>query len=320
MKCKEVQRTLIERIADGKEKAIPDSCGSHIEVCDECREELHSFKNLKQLLQTKDKWTPEEGFYERLVESAIREKNRAALSDSVYTQLSSQSFNLSDFLNQPLHLPRFLVPAVVGVLILLPVYLLLYGSFNTIGSIDYTTGNVFVQNVSSAGSQKGDDITRGTAVQTAKEAESILKLEGGTELLIASMSRIVVDSARRVDVERGRTYFDIPRGKGEFRVGIPDGEILVLGTSFAVTVDKTDTIVTVQEGLVQVTSDNKIVKVKPGYEAFINKNNRPVIREARLLAQMDRWVASLRNKRNHEELSTYYPSLSIPPTPVKGRK
>ncbi len=320
MRCRDVQKELLSIIADGKEKPLSKAYEEHLESCESCRQEWKHLRGWGKLLKNEEPWKPEEGFYERLVETGMREKQRAALTESVSRDLLVQPFNLFEFLQRPIHLPRFVPAAILALLLFLPLFFIAHQSFNTIGSFDFSTGSVYAYSDEVIQTDKGGTITKGTSIQTAQEGESIVKLRGGTEILIASLSRIVVEDARTVHLERGRAYFDIQHGKGEFRVTTPSGEILVLGTAFDIRVENEETLVTVTRGTVQITGENRSQKVNGGFEGILRRDSAPQVRQARLISQTERWVASLRQKRNMDELQKYYPSLSVQPTKTRGRK
>ena len=314
MKCRDVQRYLLER-APGLDVSLPSLYTQHLETCETCRREWLAIKGWSSLLRAKEDWTPPDGFFERLVETGLREKHRAALTDAVVRDLPWNAFSWRALLRTPLHLPRF-APAALGMLaIVILAGLWIYPQFNTIGRYDYVEGSLFAD----GSAAKGDPIPRGTHIQTAQNAESIVKLAGGTEVLIASMSRIVIDHNRRVEVERGKVYFDVAKGRDEFHVRVPQGEILVLGTSFSVEVNPQETKVTVWTGVVQIANGARALRLEPGFEGRIDSSQvaraaaqTSVQTSVQTSAQTQRWVSALRQKRSEEELKTYYPSLAPP--------
>ncbi|RJP30157.1 MAG: hypothetical protein C4527_10075 [Candidatus Omnitrophota bacterium] len=316
MKCRDVKKELPTLIADGRQNSLPEPCAAHLQTCDSCRNEWKRLTGWGRMLASKEKWTPEEGFFERLVETGMREKRRAVLTESVAREMDAQPFNLLEFLRRPLHLPRMVPATLLITVFLIPIYFFISQQWNTIGNFDYAFGSVFAHSTSRMDADKGNAIVKGTGIQTAQGAESIVKLKGGTEILISSLSRIAIDDARTVHLEHGKAFFDVLKGQGQFKIHVPDGEILVLGTAFAVEVNPEGTIVTVTRGSVQISGANQSQKINGGYEGILRRNTPPVMREAQLLQQTHRWVGSLRNRRSEEELLKYYPSLAVKPTPV----
>jgi len=318
MKCRVIQSELLSFLIEGKGETIPEACESHLQTCDHCRAEWHRLQGWMNLLRPDETWTPENDFLDRLVETAMQEKRRASLTESTVRDLGLR--NPQPWFRRFTLTPRFSYAALLMMVVSLPVAFFLFNAVQRIGSVEYLSGNVLVQNTSAAGGAIGESLSRNAALQTAKDAEVILTLKGGTEVLVASMSRMVLSDARTVKLDRGCAYFDIPKGQGRFQVITPDGTVQVLGTAFSVNVGKEESVVTVLDGVVQVMAGTQNLRVARGFEGVFNRQAQASSRRAELNRQMVRWISSLRIKRNEDELRRYYPSLAGPGSPAKGKK
>ncbi|MEW6238531.1 MAG: FecR family protein [Candidatus Omnitrophota bacterium] len=313
MKCATVKKELLAWAVDRPGESPPAVCRDHIAQCGNCAKEWTRLQKWAILLRSKEEWTPEEGFFERLTANAMREKNRAALTESTRRDLSlDSSGGLFAFLRTPLQRRWIFAGAVFA--ILLPLAFIAYGSYDAIGQIDYAGGLVFNQTAFSKEIRKEDVVSRGTAIQTAADAESIVRLKGGSEVFVDSRSRVAFVDNRTVRLELGRAYFDVAPNRKPFEITTPNGAIAVLGTAFAVDVNGDETVVTVTRGTVQLSNSAGLVRIAKGGEGIANQNKQPILREAQRMNQTIKWISSLLEKRNEEDLRTYYPSLA-PPRP-----
>jgi len=120
--------------------------------------------------------------------------------------------------------------------------------------------------------QVGDVLAPGAALRTAAGARAEIELAGGVARIYEqSLARIPDgrDAARRVDLERGASSFDIePRSDAPFEVHTPNAVALVKGTRFTVTSDAGGSTVAVQRGLVGVREPGSVAReilVHPGF-------------------------------------------------------
>ncbi len=316
MKCSAIHKEFLTWSIDHRGEDIPKRYRTHLEECESCRTEFGSIHQWVRVLQPQVEWTPEEGFYDRLVEGAMREKRRAAITESTRRDLALDTTGFfSIFQRSGL---RFAPVAIVLLLVLTPLTLYINNSISTIGEFKYTSGHVIAQANAPLQTRKDDPIRKGTTLHTPIDTESVVLLESGAEVCVAPRSRLTFIGKRTVRVELGRAYFDMPKQKHGFDVLLPNGTVRVLGTAFAVEVTKDETVVTVTRGLVEVDNERAKVSVRSGNKSVLKPNQTPTMEQAKRIRQTIRWVTALREKRNQEELRTYYPSLAAP-TPKGSR-
>ncbi|MFB3788478.1 MAG: FecR domain-containing protein [bacterium] len=318
MKCSSVQKELLAWKIDHKGAGVPEYLKSHLETCPACRKEWSAIQGWVQALQPQEEaWTPEEGFFDRLVEQAMREKRRASLTDSTRQELALDSFGVFSLFHRRI---SWMVPALaLFLVVLVPAGLWIQKSFHTIGEIQYTSGHVIAMADTLLDTRRGESIPRNTTVQTPQYAKGIVQLKNGVEICVEQQSRLTLLDPRTVRMDRGTAYFDIPPQEKSFQVILPSGEVQVLGTAFAISIAEDGSVVTVTRGKVRVSSGARAIQVDAGKEGVVRPSGRPEIREAQRLAQTMRWVSQIREQRNQEELRYYYPSLAVP-TPLEGAR
>jgi hypothetical protein len=304
---------LLSLAIDRRLDRISSDCKAHLETCSHCQQEWGKIKNWVQVLRAPEPWQPGEDFIQKLTEQSMREKRRPLISESTWRELrlGGAEWHWWDWL---FRFPKS--ATVVGFALL---FLLVFGNtavqvWDTVGNFDYINGNVVVQAATLKNIEVGSRITKGMSIQTAKGAESVLALRDGSEILLSSLSRVSLQDSRQVRLERGTAFFEVEKGKGTFRIQVPYGEITVLGTAFAVTVEDELCTVTVVEGVVECASAQSRIRVQTGYEGVLHNHTAPVLRPTPQTQQTLRWVMEMRKKRDTQELRTYYPSLSGPDT------
>lgn len=316
MKCSVIQSELLNYAIDGKAATLPLSIQSHVDSCPECKREWANMSGWVNLLQSKEKWQPEGNFIDVLVEKAMREKRRADLNEDTAREFLPREEGWFSWLSLSPAAWRYAAVAAILLVLCLPALWFGWNPWGTIGHFSYTQGNLIVMNNADMDIHKDTPLSRGVVVQTTRNADCVLSLKKGTEVLVASMSRVVVISPRHVRVDRGKAYFDVTPGRGEFTVEIPGGSVQVLGTSFEVSVDDNQSKVTVTNGKVKVSNERAFITVNPGQSGTIQSMGAPVVQDVPNLNPVMRWVNDLRTQKNQNDLRTYYPSLAVPvPTP-----
>jgi FecR protein len=103
-------------------------------------------------------------------------------------------------------------------------------------------------------------------VRTKARERARLRLWGGTEADLEPNSTLVVDDKHRPAIERGRVSLAVPRQeKGHhFELGAGPYKISVLGTRFHVRVAGDSVGVDVDEGVVEVWHNQRVVRVEAG--------------------------------------------------------
>lgn len=310
MRCATVKKELLTYAIDRKDQGLPAGHQSHIDQCSSCRQAWDRLQRWAALLQKEDQWQPSEDFYRDIAAAAMHEKQRAALTESTRRDLFLDTSGFFSFLHMPLN--RWAYMTIFLLVFMVPGLYWGYDSYDTIGQCDFVDGQVLRHSDTLAEIAKTDTIHRGDTIQTALESRSIVHLEGHSEVLVGARSRLVFIGPRTVKLELGRAYFDIHPGRKDFEVLTPNGEVMVLGTAFAVEVEARQTRVTVTRGVVQVSSQDQKAKVTSGRESVLARQAPPVLRDAQRIQSTIRWVENLREERNEEELRMYYPSLAAP--------
>ncbi len=322
MRCSSILQELTNWAIDRGDTALPERLETHLRDCARCREEWKSIRQWTELLRPsqEETWQPEEGFFERLTEQAMLEKRRAAITESTRRDLALDGTGWIAIMQQPLY--RWLPSLAIFLLIAIPLGLWLFRMQNTIGEFDFSSGQVIAQARQPLDPRKGMTIKRNTSVQTPQNAESIIRLYSGSEICVASLSRVTFIDKRTVRVDHGKAYFDISKQKSGFIVQLPQGEVKVLGTAFLVSIAQGKATVTVTRGTVQVMNGNASVQVESGMESIVASNQRPTIPRAVQPQKMNaatRWISQIWDLRNQEELRKYYPSLAAP-TPKESNQ
>ncbi|MFD2934747.1 FecR family protein [Spirosoma flavum] len=119
--------------------------------------------------------------------------------------------------------------------------------------------------------------------QTAYGKIQEIRLADGSVVTLNANSRLKVADkmadrpVREVWLE-GEAYFDIAKRKGaKFIVHTPEAQIEVLGTEFNVNTRRDETHVVLEEGKVQLSTDNQsMVVMKPGDMATVSPKNRQI--------------------------------------------
>ena len=102
----------------------------------------------------------------------------------------------------------------------------------------------------------GNSVLAGTRVQTGADGLALLAI-GGTSVRIGPASIVLLTSADRVELQRGRIYLDFglnEAGARELQLKTPLATIEHLGTQFQARVDSNQLTVSVREGQVRLTT------------------------------------------------------------------
>lgn len=100
-------------------------------------------------------------------------------------------------------------------------------------------------------------VKSGEIFQTAPGATLMLTIMGPTTVKLNEKTRIVVHDSRRISVTQGEALLDVGKDDKVFKVLTPSGEITVFGTTFDVLVQDDRTEVVVEEGHVQVETEDE---------------------------------------------------------------
>jgi len=316
MKCSSIIQDMTNWIIDHPDDDLPERIQSHLNQCQKCRDELESVKGWANLLRpNRIEWTPEENFYERLTEQALREKRRAALTDSTRRDFALDVTGWLSIFHQPSY--RLLSSLAVLLLVFIPLGLWINTTVNTIGEFDYKSGRVMAHANGSLDASKGRTLKSNTTVQTTQGAESIVQLKSGAEVCVAPLSQVTFIGRKNVRIDRGKAFFNIPKQKSGFIVQLPSGMVRVLGTAFEISVVRGTSTVKVTRGVVEVLNGKATVNVTMGMKSMVQPLKNPTDPASVNLSNTVRWVNDIHQRRNQEELRIYYPSLAAP-TPLSG--
>lgn len=99
---------------------------------------------------------------------------------------------------------------------------------------------------------------------------------------------------------RGEAFFDITPGKDAVAVETPHGRVDVKGTRFFVAVDRSDTEVAVQKGLVTFKAQERSVELAAGQRSEARDGQAPKAPERTDLGRRMNWVRALEEFRTFE--------------------
>jgi ferric-dicitrate binding protein FerR (iron transport regulator) len=96
---------------------------------------------------------------------------------------------------------------------------------------------------------EGQRVSTGSVQLT--HGTALIRLDGGTELLLRGKVRLEIVSSGSADLEQGEVWVRAPQVAAGFTLHTPQGPVVDLGTEFHVSVDAAQTAVHVLEGTVQ---------------------------------------------------------------------
>ena len=121
-------------------------------------------------------------------------------------------------------------------------------------------------------------IDPGATLQAGERWETrapvLARLSSGGTLRLAAGTVIVAKDAQTLALEKGRVYFDFPRGAGRFLVQTAFGSIEHVGTQFEVMQLDRRVRLRVREGRVILHARNDSVAVDTGMEVLMNPEGR----------------------------------------------
>jgi transmembrane sensor len=130
---------------------------------------------------------------------------------------------------------------------------------------------------------------RADVVSDRGERRTVDLPDGSTVLLDAdsALAQRFANGERRVVLLRGGAYFSVVKAAQSFVVETSNGTVEVLGTKFDVRLSNDDTVVTVAQGRVAVTSPNRQrALLEPGQQVRFDKIGVGPVRSADLAASM----------------------------------
>lgn len=170
---------------------------------------------------------------------------------------------------------------------------------DSIGLVGFAEGKVSRIGGQDGDRQKADVRTAAVAgdrFETGADGRMMMLLVGPSEIRMAPNTRIVVESDRRLSVEKGRVNLDIAKNQRLFKVHTPSGEITVFGTRFDVTVSAERTTVVVEEGEVQLSdsSDQHLFSVlKANQRGYVQNGARRIPVARTVAADHTQWARAI---------------------------
>ncbi|MCX5772817.1 MAG: FecR domain-containing protein [Candidatus Hydrogenedentes bacterium] len=133
----------------------------------------------------------------------------------------------------------------------------------------------------------------GQKFQTGPKSNLMLSLRGPTLLKANEKTRLSVTDDRAVQLEEGQVWLRVAKENRQFKVYTPAGEVTVLGTVFDVIVTGSKAVITVVEGVVQVSNGISKVRVDSGEQVEMVAGHE--IEPTRVLAaeEVTRWAETI---------------------------
>ena len=129
---------------------------------------------------------------------------------------------------------------------------------------------------------------------------SEIALHGDAKLEIISMN----DQLREVSLTQGKAYFDIERDESRpFIIRTENASVRVLGTSFLVEADNSDTEVCVESGLVELRKgddESLVVKLEKGDMGHVSDDNKGIIKKPNENLNYLAWKTKVLTFKNSE--------------------
>ncbi len=260
-------------------------------------------------LHKPEHWQPKENFFNTLTQNAVREKRRAALSDSTRRELALDQI-AGEWFGSVLNW-RMALSYAVFALVLLPAIYFSLSAYNSIGAVQFTAGAVMMETSGAADVQRETAIYRGQTVQTTTESQTIIVLDNGVIAYVDARSRLTLHSPKEVELHIGRVYFDVPKSGKGFTVGLPHGEVRVLGTAFSIETSPQASNISVARGVVEVSNHQEQVIVRQGYRSALARSGLPAVKQFHGNRQFQ-WTRDLHSDWDREEMKRYFPSLAAP--------
>jgi len=140
----------------------------------------------------------------------------------------------------------------------------------------------------------GDDIEPGSLLKTDARTRARIVLADGTEISMDRNSELELPAgdSRRARLERGMIVADVAEVEDAepARFELPNADVTVIGTKFAMTVMGDRASIEVARGEVEVAGDDwETVQVRAGEEASLRGRGAPIVASTTSLADMMEW-------------------------------
>ncbi|MDP8245608.1 MAG: FecR family protein [Candidatus Hinthialibacter antarcticus] len=306
---KRLMNEMVEWKLDHPGAELPPHYQNALNESEELFEEWKRTQGWLQALHQPETWEPEDNFFQSLTQNAVREKRRAALSDSTRRELALDKV-AGEWFNAVFSWRKVVTVAIVAAL-LFPTLYVSINTYNNIGAVQYTAGAVMLESSGAPTIQRQTTVKRGQTIQTTTESQTIVELDNGVIAYVDARSRLTLLSPKKVALHVGRVYFDVPKGGKGFEVALPHGEVRVLGTAFSIEISPESSEVMVARGVVEVANQQEKVMVRQGYQSSLAKSGLLPIQRYRDNKQFQ-WANDLHQDWDKEEMKRYFPSLAAP--------
>jgi len=129
--------------------------------------------------------------------------------------------------------------------------------------------------------------------ETDENASLMIALAGPTMLKVDKNTRVKVANERELDVEIGQIWLNVCKDQRSFRVTTPSGDITVFGTVFNVEVTPDSTVVTVENGRVQVSNNVAFTQLEPNQQTQLVLEKKPLGKVAVDAHGLMQWAESI---------------------------
>jgi len=127
---------------------------------------------------------------------------------------------------------------------------------------------------------EGSRIFEGDLIRTEAGSKLCLQLEESNNIHLNESTEVRIEATRLLHHNMGETWFEIPKGKGEFEVETRGADVLVLGTSFGVQYREDEVRVPVSSGRVRLLTKGGEIELDPGHVGLYS-NSKPYLPPAR---------------------------------------
>lgn len=138
-----------------------------------------------------------------------------------------------------------------------------------------------------------DYVAFGSSYETGPRSRLLLTLRGPTHLRVDEKTKFQVCDDRELRVEVGRIVMDVSKDDRQFRVITPSGTITVYGTTFEVSVDSIQTLVTLASGSLEIQNGTTQGELKPGQQTCFTRGQNAITVRAVDAPQVLDWASAI---------------------------
>lgn len=218
---------------------------------------------------------------------------------------------------------RHFVPAAAAVLLVVlgavirenwPVPIPLMGQIGMVAYVQGDTNRVDPASGKVDGAVVEAGVYPGDRYESSDASGLMVSLDGATHIKMDENSRIRIDDARTITVEKGQIYLDVGTTDRIFQVATLAGNITVFGTRFSVSVADDSTFVAVEEGEVQVEHRyyGSFATLHRGQVVDFRRGDDSLVPREGDVASLTRWATLIRPSADMLELlAKRYPRADV---------